>query len=79
MLDKKDIQVLQEIMGVEFQKVHDRFEKIEARIETEFARVHREIANLRDDVLDVIDQSIVPHLEDHRRDIALLKRAVTVV
>lgn len=57
---------MEEKMGTEFAWIH-----------TEFARVHREIGNLRDDVVDVIDRSIVPQLEEHRRDISLLKRAVT--
>ena len=47
------------------------------RMDTEFARVHREISDLRDDIVEIIDNSIVPQLEEHRRDISLLKRAVT--
>lgn len=47
------------------------------QIDTEFARVHREISDLRDDVVEIIDNSIVPQLEEPRRDISLLKRAVT--
>lgn len=62
-------------------KMDEKFDGMDARfdrMDTEFARVHREIGNLRDDVVDVIDRSIVPQLEEHRRDISLLKRAVTM-
>lgn len=74
------------VIFLEFAKIHEQFEKVNERfegvdkrfekIDTEIARVHREIGNLRDDVIDVLDQSIVPQLEEHRRDISLLKRAV---
>jgi archaellum component FlaC len=62
-----------------FEKIDERFERVHkrfAKIDTEIARVHREIGNLRDDVMDVLDQSIVPQIEEHRCDISLLKRAV---
>lgn len=74
-------------MDTEFARVHAKFDQIDAQfeqvhakfaqIDTEFARVHREIGDLRNDVMDFIDRSIVPQLEEHRRDISLLKRAVT--
>lgn len=67
-------------MHTEFARVHAKFDQIDKKFEevqTEFARVHREIGDLRDDVVDVIDRSIVPQLEEHRRDISLLKRVVT--
>lgn len=59
-----------------FAQVDGRLDGLESKIDTEFSRVHREIDNLRDDIVDVLDRSIIPQLEDHRRDIALLKRVV---
>lgn len=53
-------------------------ERLNAKMDTEFARVYREISDLRDDVVEIIDNSIVPQLEEHRRDISLLKRVVTM-
>lgn len=75
-------------VGARFNKVDERFEGVNGQfksidtrfeeVKTEFARVHREIGELREDVVDVLDRSIIPQLEEHRRDISLLKRAVTM-
>lgn len=78
---QKNNRLLMKGIDARFEKVDERFKNVDTRFEevkTEFARVHREIGELREDVVDVLDRSITPQLEEHRRDISLLKRAVTM-
>ena len=74
------VSVLREMFAENNKILFKKFDQIDAEfawMHTEFARVHREISDLCDDIVEIIDNSIVPQLEEHRRDISLLKRAVT--
>ncbi|MFA6018410.1 MAG: hypothetical protein WCT28_04190 [Patescibacteria group bacterium] len=74
MLSKNDVQLLRGMF-----EENNQILKREIRDETysivkgEVAALRRDMLQMRDDILDVINEGILPQIEEHRIDIARLK------
>jgi len=74
MLSKNDVQILrgmfEENNQILKQEIRDETYSI---VKGEVAALRRDMFQMRDDILDVINEGILPQIEEHRIDIARLK------
>ncbi len=48
------------------------------RVQKEFERVHEEIEGVKDAVIDLVDETIMPKIEDNRMEIVAIKRHLSL-
>lgn len=65
---------LEQRMMKEFERVQKEFD----RVQKEFERVHEEIEGVKDAVIDLVDETIMPKIEDNRLEIVAIKRHLSL-
>lgn len=94
MLNKNDIKILREMFKennhVLKEEIRDEMhsvvnaaifaseQRMTSRIEGAIESVRKDIHTLRDDILDLVNEDILPQIEQNRQDIARLKVAVNI-
>ncbi len=79
MLSKNDIQVLRGMFEENNAILRrDIIDEVHSIVKGEVSALRRDMHQMRDDILDVINDGILPQIEEHRIDIARLKVATGI-
>jgi hypothetical protein len=83
MLDANDIQVLREMFAEQEVRIEQRIEaKLDQKLDQKlsvfrdeiFAKIHSEVTQVRDDIIDVINNGVLPQIDALDRRMLRLER-----
>lgn len=60
------------------QRMMKEIHAVEGRIAKEFERVHEEIEGIKDAVIDLVDETIMPKIEENHLEIVAIKRHLSL-